>query len=114
MIKHSSERWQGKGVLEQMQELRDRIKELEKENKSLDQDNDMLIREISKWRQGSNKALINIHKKAKSNMLEKFHEKYPQYDGNFHGFVWDCVEYKSGLNQEEWTKGNKKDMEFNF
>ncbi len=100
--------------MEITQELRDRIKELEQQVEDQQQDYDMLYSELMKWKQGSVKALINIQKKAKSNMLEEFHERYPERQGNFHGFIWDCVEYKSGLNQYEWTKGNKKDREFNF
>ena len=99
-----------KNSLQIVQELRNEL-ELTKQylqieqdkNKQLEEDSINLHAEISRWRHGSVKALVNIQKKAKERFIVNLDTLYPNLHGNIYQLVWDSIEHYTAMSKEDWT-----------
>ena len=96
--------------MEIVQELRNEL-ELTKQclqieqdkNKQLEKDSINLHAEISRWRHGSAKALVNIQKGAKDRFIVNLDTLYPSLYGNISQLVWDSIEHYTAMSKEDWT-----------
>ncbi len=90
--------------LREIKELEGIIKELEQQVTERDEDIEKLNADISRWKHGSCKSLVNIHKKAKERFMVNLDTLYPNLYGNISQLVWDAIESYTAMSREDWTR----------